>query len=841
MAWNNANVGIESQSVCEVDLAWENAGTNNQYWITNAGKWQEGITGINCAGMFTLGTSKWLFGDNQYGLYFDGTNNSPNIHTYYNGSQNDAVTGGFYINMNWGEPTKGLFCLFVGINEETQKGTIKAFQSYYTDNRYNMNDARMQGTESWNSTKVYEIISHALIPEYTWTCIESVTGKSGVKNFSIIKDEFITGESFTTQDANTFDKLIDIAGDTASLLVGNEVDWFWAGELDRSTVTKTRDGEIFRDVFKFYNYMQELPFNYFEWPRGGRRYICFIIDAENEVVKPVCISYQNLSSTYYVDVISISAEIAHKYYIWFRGHIDGDDQESDPEDTDTEEDGDDTPWVDTPIQGLTVPSASAVETGFTTMYEVSATELKALSSFLWSDDFMDNVSKFFSDPKDIIVGLSISPVKPTTESSPSIIKAGRISTGVSGNKLTSQYKLTDSLGSIYIKKAIKQRFLNYPPYMRVTAHLPFVGEHSLDVNDIMGKTISLKYIFDFLTGSCIAEISVDGKPRYFFGGASGVQIPTSEENYSRQYSSILSAGATIGGALSTMATGGLTAPMAIGAASGTLQNLMSMSPQVEYTSGGGAVNGLLSSQAAYITLEIPEPKRSFEQVKFLGRPCLQGFKLINLHGFTKCMDVHLKDIKCTDDEKTKIYSALTAGVLIETGSETPTLTPTGQHNTCIQFMQNISEKNVIGKTWNTETDPTTGALAPLVVEGSLIYEQSISSPKFVVQGDIRGYNYCYIPIFNRFYYVKDIQINGADIVTVPMEVDVLQSFKDEILESDALIDRQQYEYNTYYNDSNIWCKQYKTIATYPFVTSDGNALVFDRNNNTYILTIAGGD
>ena len=74
-----------------------------------------------------------------------------------------------------------------------------------------------------------------------------------------------------------------------------------------------------------------------------------------------------------------------------------------------------------------------------------------------------------------------------------------------------------------------------------------------------------------------------------------------------------------------------------------------------------------------------------------------------------------------------------------------------------------------------------------------------------------------------------------------MDVDVLQSFKDEILECNAMIDRQEFEYNTYYNDSNIWCKQYKVVSTYPFVKSNGEALTFPRENNTYILTIAGGE
>ena len=34
-----------------------------------------------------------------------------------------------------------------------------------------------------------------------------------------------------------------------------------------------------------------------------------------------------------------------------------------------------------------------------------------------------------------------------------------------------------------------------------------------------------------------------------------------------------------------------------------------------------------------------------------------------------------------------------------------------------------------------------------VLEGKLIYDISIEEPKFLVDGDIRGYNYVYIPIF----------------------------------------------------------------------------------------------
>lgn len=830
MAWRNINVPIFSISQSEVnDFSWCDNPTNNSSAVTTSWTIPSGGAIENS---YALGNSSG------YALYcaIAYNTNFLEYQLYING----VFDQNYYQDVFRYERSNAQISYIACVDDDLQIGFLCFI--YFQNGSWYM----CAGTQNYKTNIMYQLLTDNQHIDYQWTSLNSVNGKGGLRTFGRVYDSNLSqGMTYIDSTGETIERFVENAP-FDNLLVGNETDWFWAGELDRATVTLGRNGTSFFYTFKFYMAFSTLPFATFNYENIHNVSVtpsfCFMIDRENEVICPYIIEKAGTGQEYFINAVSTSAEDLHQYYLFFRGHVDDENPEDDPENTDTEDDGDDSPWEDIAIEGLTTPTASAVDTGFTTMYEVSKTELQNLASFMWSDSFITNVKdKLFGDPKDIIVGLAISPIKPKTEASSVIIKAGGVSTGISGLRLSSQYKLTDTLGSIYIKKAIKQRFLNYPPYMRIVAHLPFVGEHVLDVNDIMGKTISLKYIFDFLTGSCIAEIAVDGKPRYFFGGASGVQIPTSEANFSRLYSSILSAGATLGSTLSTMATGGLTAPMAIGAASGTLQNLMSMSPQVEYSSGGGAINGLLSSQAAYITVEVPEPKRSFEQVKFLGRPCLQGFKLKELHGFTKCMDVHLTDIKCTDDEKSKIYSTLTAGVLIETGTETPTLTPTSQNNICIQFMQNISEKNVIGKTWNTEADPETGALAPLVLEGSLVYEQSISSPKFTVQGDIRGYNYCYIPIFNRFYYVKDIQINGADVVTVPMEVDVLQSFKDEILECNAMIDRQEYEYNTYYNDSNIWCKQYKVVSTYPFVKSNGDALTFPRENNTYILTIAGGE
>lgn len=63
---------------------------------------------------------------------------------------------------------------------------------------------------------------------------------------------------------------------------------------------------------------------------------------------------------------------------------------------------------------------------------------------------------------------------------------------------------------------------------------------------------------------------------------------------------------------------------------------------------------------------------------------------------------------------------------------------------------------------------------------------NISSPTILLQ-DVEGVeiincNYCFISDFNRFYFIKDIEVKN-NINTLYLECDVLESFKNDILNS----------------------------------------------------------
>lgn len=668
---------------------------------------------------------------------------------------------------------------------------------------------------------------------YQWQSVPSISGKNGILSLAHVADDSIlTGDALTNigMDAVVLPSSAKFENMMANVPHGTRAPIVYAGLVDHL------DAKWSSFVGGGYDLMLNMAgstadaYTMYQAATDAS-YIGFIIDDENEVAKITLIAPHveaDIQTGWDLHVSSDDETTMGLVWLFIHGHRN---QEDNPEVNEADPGTDPTYQQDVSVTGISKPSYGAIDTGFSKMYRMSDTELKSLSNFLWSNSFVDVVTKFFNDPREIIVGLSIMPVAPTTGSSEEV-KAGGISTGVYGLPLTDQY-VFDTYGYAEVK-AEKGNFLDYNPFTKVTAHLPFVGEHSLDVNDVVGKQLTLKYIFDFLTGSCVAEIDVNGKPRYFFGGACGMQVPTSSEDFGRMYSSILSAGATLGGTLATIATGGLTAPLAIGAASSMLANGMNGSPTVQFSSGSGSVNGMIGCKTAFLVIEKPKEKIVGSQQKYLGRPSFMLRTLSDCDGYTKCLNVHLDNVPCTATERAEIERLLLDGVRIKSGSTTPAYTPTTASDHGLIFLKCASDMDVIGKSWDEEHT--------LTVEGKLLFDQDMLTPKFVLQADTLAYNYCYIPDFGRFYYVTKQLIKTGSLTEIHLQCDVLQSWKTQILSNKAVIERSadNDNVNMYFSDNMYWTQANKEVKTVPFTKANGKELVFEIPDDNYILTIAGG-
>ena len=94
--------------------------------------------------------------------------------------------------------------------------------------------------------------------------------------------------------------------------------------------------------------------------------------------------------------------------------------------------------------------------------------------------------------------------------------------------------------------------------------------------------------------------------------------------------------------------------------------------------------------------------------------------------------------------------------------------------------------------------------------GELRNETSIISPVLRIQWNgAFNYNYCYIPIWNRYYYIKDPLSYRNNIIELSLEVDPLMSFKEDIRNLNAVINKQESQNINLYLDDGDWVMENK--------------------------------
>ena len=127
----------------------------------------------------------------------------------------------------------------------------------------------------------------------------------------------------------------------------------------------------------------------------------------------------------------------------------------------------------------------------------------------------------------------------------------------------------------------------------------------------------------------------------------------------------------------------------------------------------------------------------------------------------------------------------------------------------IKFYYNSSEKNKIGKLLSRE----------LTMDGNLRDECSVINPTILVEhSNLSNYNYVYIPEFKRYYFITEMTIVRNNLLRISLKVDVLESFKSDILNLSCIVDKQQYEnYGNNIDDGSYINKadSFVEIANYP--------------------------
>lgn len=151
----------------------------------------------------------------------------------------------------------------------------------------------------------------------------------------------------------------------------------------------------------------------------------------------------------------------------------------------------------------------------------------------------------------------------------------------------------------------------------------------------------------------------------------------------------------------------------------------------------------------------------------------------------------------------------------------------------ITLKKNLSEDRCIPKQFDSTT---------LQLTGTLREECDILSPVVVIESSTApiDFNYMSIPSFGREYYITRIESIRNNLWRISGQVDVLETYKDRILATSALIKRRKVSGNMYVTDSIMWQTARTRCSHQEFKdVSNGNQFAFPTVQNPYILTMMG--
>lgn len=322
--------------------------------------------------------------------------------------------------------------------------------------------------------------------------------------------------------------------------------------------------------------------------------------------------------------------------------------------------------VSQPVEFAERPQVSLGDSGFLSIWIPTEEQIKDLAKYMWnSNPFTGSFwQKMVSSPLDLVFGLYLMPIHYDHDSphhNASVV-LGYINTNIRMDYSDNQFFEVD-MGSLNIDK-FSGSYLDYAPYTKLSIYLPYIGIKELNINEFMGGTISLKYIIDSATGTCIAMIKNDESVVYHFAGNCASAIPITSIQTQQAVQNAIS---TCFGMMSVpiaAATGSELAMVAgeMATAASTAKTAMSK-PEIMRSGHVGGTAGIMDIQYPYIIRTTPRIAMPERQQAYTGYPSFMTEQLIDLEGYTEVEVIHLHGLSCTDAEVAEIDELLKKGVI----------------------------------------------------------------------------------------------------------------------------------------------------------------------------------
>lgn len=311
---------------------------------------------------------------------------------------------------------------------------------------------------------------------------------------------------------------------------------------------------------------------------------------------------------------------------------------------------------------------SLTSSGLVKLYNPSASELQEFTDFLFdgiTESIETTIKKLTTEPLQYVIGLYLTRFAPTVTASTTIKFAG-VSTGATAAIINNEFQQLDC-GYLDIPNASKSH-LDYSPFSSAVIYLPYIGYRDLNIDEVMGSRLYVKYNIDLVTGSCTAFVKVVRAKRmsgdaplsatlYEYQGNCFVQCPLS----SKDSSGTIQALSQFAGAVGAAAGGN------VGGTIGGMVSAISTEKVGVNRNGSPASNyGYSSHQKPFVILQRPINHIPTNFEKFEGWTSNMRRRIGSLKGYTEIDSNTLwtDNMNCTQEEADEIRDLFNSGVYL---------------------------------------------------------------------------------------------------------------------------------------------------------------------------------
>ena len=370
-----------------------------------------------------------------------------------------------------------------------------------------------------------------------------------------------------------------------------------------------------------------------------------------------------------------------------------------------------------------LPTYSFADVGFSRIYNPNQQQLKDLAHYLWTDTtflqtVINHLKQILENPIEAVISLSRLPCS-VANGTDEEVKIMYIGTGVSMPPVLNQF-VEVNCGTVYIEEVYGSA-LDYNPYTQVTIYLPFIGQVQLDTDEVMGKTLTVKYRVDVVSGTCVAQVLVGDTVMYQYSGNCATNMPFNSADFSNYFAAGLAAVTGIAGAIAGGVGGAAAAASAASAAEPTVQStgtalmvmpepgalitgkdaqfarsmaaigtpppdfsapvgsfgelekkiiensvkgVMGSKISVQHAGSFNGNGGVLGVRRPYVIIKRPRMCNPAQYGQYNGRPSMMYLSLGQISGYTEVQEIHLTGFSATNPELAEISKLLKGGVIL---------------------------------------------------------------------------------------------------------------------------------------------------------------------------------